>query len=187
MVGISNAELSRIERALSAPVPHVTLVRCAAVVGLDLVIRTYAGPAPIRDAAQATLLADFRRILHPSLRWASEVPFPIPGDQRAWDGMVIGIDWRFGVEAETSPRDAQALARRLALKLRDGQVDGLVLILRDGPGTREFIVAADSVLGPLVPIPTRHALAALRDGVRPSGSALIPLRRSSAGPHKPHV
>jgi transcriptional regulator with XRE-family HTH domain len=84
--GISKAELSRIERSLSPRVPLLTLCRCAAVVGLDLAVRAYPGATPLRDAAHARLLGVFRRLLHPSLRWASEVPLPLPGDQRAWDG-----------------------------------------------------------------------------------------------------
>jgi transcriptional regulator with XRE-family HTH domain len=187
VLGISNAELSRIERALSPRVPYVTLVRCAAVVGLDLVVRTYPGPAPLRDAPQASLLGDFRGVLSRSLRFATEVPFPIPGDQRAWDGMIMGIDWRFGVEAETAPRDAQALARRLALKLRDGEVDGLVLIVRDGPRVRDFLTAGLVVLQPLFQVPPRRALASLRAGLRPPGNAIIPIRRSSPPAHTPRV
>jgi len=82
-IGISNAEQSRIERGLSPRAPLITLARSAAVVGLDLVTRAYAGPSPIRDGAHAELLADLRRGLHGSVEWAAEVPFPIPGDQRA--------------------------------------------------------------------------------------------------------
>lgn len=184
-VGISNAEWSRIERALSPRVPYVVLARCAAVVGLDLVARTYPGPAPLRDAPQAGLLAGFRQVLHPSLRWATEVPFPIPGDQRAWDGMIAGVDWRFGVEVETAPNDAQALARRLTLRLRDGDVDGLVLVVRDGPRIRDFLAGGEAVLRPLFPLSPRHALAALREGFRPPGNAIIPLRQTTAAARRP--
>jgi transcriptional regulator with XRE-family HTH domain len=176
--GISSAELSRLERGLSPRVPFITLARCAAVVGLDLVARVYPGPAPLRDAPQTALLEDVRGLLHPSLRWATEVPFPIPGDQRAWDGMVIGGDWRFGVEAETAPHDAQALARRLALKLRDGEVDGVLLIVRDTRHVRDFLALGIGVLGPLLPLPPRQALRSLRAGLRPAHGSIIPLRRS---------
>lgn len=179
-IGISNAELSRIERSLSPRVPFVTLARCAAVAGLDLVLRAYPGPAPIRDAPQAHLLEDFRLMLHPALRWATEVPFPIRGDQRAWDGMILGVDWRFGVEAETAPHDAQALARRLSIRLRDGEVDGLLPIVRDAPRVRDFLAAGSGVLQPLLPVSPRQALAPLRAGLRPPGNAVIPVRRGVA-------
>jgi transcriptional regulator with XRE-family HTH domain len=105
--GLSNAEVGRIERALSPNVPFITLARLAAVVGLDLAARFYPGPGPVRDAARVELLADFHALLHPTVRWAVEVPFPIAGDQRAWDGMVAGQGWRYGTEAETAPRDGR--------------------------------------------------------------------------------
>lgn len=183
--GISNAEWSRIERALAPRVPYVVCARCAAVVGLDMVTRTYPGPAPLRDAPQARLLLEFRRVLHPSLRWSSEVPFPIPGDQRAWDGVITGVDWRFGVEVETAPNDAQALARRLTLRLRDGEVDGLVLVVRDGLRVRDFLAGAEAVLQPLFPSSPRQALIALRAGLRPPGNAIIPLRPSTRAARLP--
>src|SRR5262245_36496428 len=101
----------------------MALFRFAAVVGLDLTLRAYPGPAAIRDASQVAMLSDFAGPLHPTVRWAVEVPLPIAGDQRAWDGFVAGVGWRYGVEAESLPRDGQALIRRLALKARDGDVD----------------------------------------------------------------
>src|SRR3982751_3610335 len=88
------------------------------IVGLDLVVRTYPGPRALRDTPQLTLLTDFRGALHASLRWAVEVPLPIAGDERAWDGLISTPGWRYGVEAETLPRDAQALVRRINLRLR---------------------------------------------------------------------
>jgi transcriptional regulator with XRE-family HTH domain len=172
-IGVSAAEVRRIERALSPRVAAATLARLAAAVGLDLVLRVYPGPAPIRDAAHARLLADFRAILHPSIRWATEVPLPHPGDQRSWDGMLLGAGWRFGVEAETAPADAQALVRRLRLKERDGIVDGVLLVVRDTRRVRDFLAAGRDVLVPAFPVSTRAALASLRTGSPPVGSAVI--------------
>jgi transcriptional regulator with XRE-family HTH domain len=186
-VGISNAEWSRVERGLSPSVPMLRMARCAAAVGLDLVAKTYPGTSPIRDAAHAELLDDLRAILHPSLRWAAEVPMPIAGDQRAWDGMILGIDWRVGVEAETSPDDGQALARRLTLKLRDGNVDSVLLVVRDGRGAREFVAAARPSLEGLFTVDARRVLAALRSGQAPRGNAVVLLRRSSRGGLPPGV
>jgi transcriptional regulator with XRE-family HTH domain len=177
--GISRTELSRIERALSPRVPLVTLAKIAAVVGLDLTARLYPGASPLRDGAQAALLADFRTLVHSSVSWAMEVPLPIPRDQRAWDVLLKGIDWRFGCEAETGPRDAQALTRRLQLKLRDGGVDGVLLVLREGASTREFTRSALDVLGPMFPVMSRDALASLRLGRRPDGNAIVVVPRRS--------
>jgi transcriptional regulator with XRE-family HTH domain len=186
-VGLSNAEVSRIERGLSPRVPAITLFRLAAVAGLDLSVRLYPGATVLRDAAQVQLLADFRSHLHPTIGFATEVPLPIPGDQRAWDAMLTGHGWRFGVEGEVAPRDAQALNRRLQLKLRDGDVDGVILVSRASRRTREFLVSARAELQPTFPIEGRRALAALASGATPGGSAIVVLGhdrrlRRPAGP-----
>jgi transcriptional regulator with XRE-family HTH domain len=179
-VRISEGEASRIERGMSEKVPYIVLARLSGAVGLDLVARTYSGATGIRDAPSISLLADFARLLHPSLRWDTEVPLPIAGDQRAWDGMVRGDGWRFGAEAETSPRDGQSLVRRIQLKLRDGSVDGVVLLLRDTRTTRLFLTEAESELRPLFPMTTRTTLGALRRGAAPPGNGVVIVPRSSA-------
>lgn len=184
-VGISVSELSRIERGRSPRAPHVTLARCAAVVGLELNSRLHPRGDVLRDAASVELLADFKALLHRSLRWATEVPLPIPGDLRAWDGLVSGGGWRYGVEAETAPRDAQALNRRLQLKLRDGEVDGVLLVLRDSRANRAFLRLAAAELGPSFPLPGLRAAELLRAGVDPGGSAIVlAARPSKAGESK---
>jgi hypothetical protein len=172
-IGFSAAVGSRIERGL---VPDVGLVRLSAmlsVVGLDLAARAYPGGSPMRDAGHAALLARFRACLHPSLRWGIEVPLPQPGDQRAWDGLIRGPDWAYGAEAETHPTDGQALARRLELKIRDGRVDGLVLILPTTRHARLFLAAAEESLSPAFPVPGRRAIELLRAGVDPGGNAIV--------------
>lgn len=172
-LGLSNAEVSRIERGLSPRVPLVTLSRMAAVAGLDLSTRLYPGATPLRDSAHLSLLADFRSALHRSLRWATEVPLPIPGDQRAWDATVCGLRWCFGLEAETLPRDAQALHRRLQLKLRDGRVDGVLLVLRDTRRARDFMREAADELAVAFTIPGGRAAELLGAGLHPGVSAVI--------------
>ena len=89
-----------------------------------------------------------------------------------------------GVEVETLPRDAQALVRRLNLKRRDGEVDGVILVLRDTRRARLFRQEAAAELGAAFPVPGLDALRRLRVGADPGGSALIliPARpRSVAG------
>ena len=149
------------------------LVRYATVVGLDLTIRAYPGPDALRDAPQMASLHGFRAQLHHSLRWAVEVPLPIPGDQRAWDALVTGPGWRYGVEVETLPRDAQALVRRLNLKQRDGAVDGVLLVLRDTRSVRRFREDGASELATAFPVPGLTALRRLRAGADPGGSSVI--------------
>lgn len=176
--GISTSEMSRIERGESGRVPLVVLHRSAVVVGLELSSRLYPGTGPLRDAAHASLLADFHACVHRSLHWATEVPLPIAGDLRAWDGFVSGTGWRYGVEAETSPLDSQALNRRLQLKARDGQVDGVLLVLRDNRSGHVFVRDAAAELGPAFPRSGARALELLRAGVDPEGSAIIFVPRS---------
>lgn len=176
---LSESEVSRIERGLRPRVTVRDLARLHAVVGLDLSMRSYPGGPPIRDAAQASLLEDLHVLVHRVLRWATEVPLPIHGDQRAWDAMISGPDWRIGVEAETAPTDSQALLRRLALKERDGSVDGVILLVRPTRQGRRFIAEAGPSLSAAFPLSGIRALELLRAGVQPEGNALIvmPWRR----------
>jgi transcriptional regulator with XRE-family HTH domain len=175
--GLSESQVSRIERGLVATVSVRHLARLHAVVGLELSMRSYPGGSPIRDHAHLALLEDFRSRLDPAISWSTEVPLPGPGDRRAWDGMVRRTDWRYGVEAETAPRDAQALIRRLQLKVRDGDVDGVILVVRSTAAVREFLEVATATLQPSFPIDGPKALARLSRGDDPGGSAIVILPR----------
>lgn len=172
-VGISPAQYSRIERGLTDSVSIEQASILLAVVGLELSVRAYPSGEPLRDAAHAALIGRFRASLHSSLRLQTEVPFPSPDDRRAWDVMVLGGDWRHGVEAETRPRDRQALERRLALKLRDGNVSSMSLLLLDSRHNRDFVRAHGGVLAERFPIPGRRTLELLKAGVNPGGSSVI--------------
>lgn len=179
--GLSVAQISRVERGLVPGVPVLVLARLSAVLGLELSVRTYPTGEPIRDAAQVLLVQDFRGWLHPVLAWRLEAGMPIAGDLRAWDGLVSGHGWRYGVDAETAPRDAQALVRRLEGKARDSGVDGVLLVLRDTVQSRRFLAAAGEYLAPMFPVAGKVALRALADGRDPGGSAIIVLPRHRAG------
>jgi hypothetical protein len=172
-VGFSTSIGSRIERGLAPDVGLVRLSAMLSVVGLELSARAYPGGSPIRDAGHAALLGRFRACLHSSLRWSIEVPLPRLGDQRAWDGLVRGVDWAYGAEAETHPTDGQALARRLELKKRDGAVDGVILILPATRHARLFLAAAGELLAPAFPVPGRRAIELLRAGVDPGGNSIV--------------
>ena len=170
---LSVAELSRIERALVPGVGLVTLARLCAVVGLDLSARAYPGGSPIRDSRHARLLDKLRRLLHLALGWALEVPLPNLGDQRAWDALIRGDGWRYGVEAELNPLDGQALIRRLNLKQKEGGVDGVILLMPDTRQTRQFRREFAGDLQTAFPIPARLALVRLANGLDPGGNAII--------------
>ncbi len=43
----------------------------------------------------------------PVLPLDGAVPLPIPGDRRAWDGVISTDQWRYGVEIETACRDVR--------------------------------------------------------------------------------
>lgn len=172
-VGISPAQYSRIERGLTDSLSIQQASMLLAVVGLELAVRAYPAGEPLRDAAHVALMARFRAELHPSLRVLTEVAFPAPGDRRAWDLVIVGRDWRHGAEAETRPRDRQALERRLALKLRDGDVSSMSLLLLDSRHNRDFVRANLDLMSERFPVPGRRALELLRAGVDPGGSSII--------------
>jgi len=174
-VGISQPSMTRFEHRLIEDVGIIRMAQILSVVGLELSVRAYPGGQPLRDAGHVRLLSRFRAHLHPSLAWATEVPLPAPGDLRAWDGMVRGPTWRYGTEAETHPTDAQALARRTELKQRDGQVDGVLLVLPDTRHVRLFLAAAKDVLLPAFPVPGRRSLELLGAGIDPGGNSVIVL------------
>jgi transcriptional regulator with XRE-family HTH domain len=172
-VGLSPAQFSRIERGQSGGITILQASMMLSAVGLELSVRAYPRGEPLRDAAHVALLDRLRIKLHRSLRFTTEVPFPSPDDRRAWDAVIRGAGWRYGVEAETRPRDRQALERRLALKLRDGDVGAMALLLLDSRHNRDFVRAHHEALSDRFPIASRRALELLTAGVNPGGSSVI--------------
>lgn len=173
VVGLSAGEVSRIEHALRPRVSVWHLFRILAAVGLDLSVRAYPGGSPLRGTAQSALLERLRTRLPPDAHWLHEVALDLPGDQRAWDAVVTLGATRIGVEAETRPRDFQELARRLALKERDGRVDRVVLLLLDSRSNREALRGPNPLVGSRFPIDGTEALARLHEGQDPGGNATI--------------
>ena len=175
-VGLSQPAMTRFELAATHDVGLVRAARILSVVGLELSARAYPGGQPLRDAGHARLLGHLRRRMHPKLGWGTEVPLPRHGDLRAWDALVRGPTWLYGVEAETHPTDAQALIRRLELKKRDGDVTGVLLVLPATRHSRLFVAAAAEMLVPAFPVDGPRALELLVAGVDPGGSSIIVLR-----------
>jgi len=172
---LSASELSRIERGLIAGVSLVKLAEVCAIVGLDLTARAYPSGPPLRDARHGKLLGRFHGAIHSDIRWGSEVPLPNPGDQRAWDAVIRGDAWRYGVEAELNPIDGQALLRRLTLKQRDGMVDGVILLMPDTRQVRLFKREFAELLAVQFPVKGSLALRRLATGLDPGGSAIVVL------------
>lgn len=179
-VGLSRPQYGRIERGIAPEVSLATVARIAAVLGLDTSLRFFPSADPVRDAAHAALLERLHVICHPSLSWRTEVPFPGPGDRRAWDAVIGGVHRtgsvgriRIGVEAETRPNDVQALDRKLALKERDGGVERVILLLSDTRHNRSFLHGPGSALRNRFPLDGRRALRHLAAGSDPGSNALV--------------
>lgn len=139
--GISRERYSRIERArFSATVLELDVI--AAVLGLDLSVRTYPGGVAVRDAPQSTKLQRvLEHVRHP-LRYRIEVGLPaVDGryEQRAWDAMLFGGGERTAIELEMRVRDAQAMRRRHDLKRRDDPTEQFLLLIADTRHNRRVI------------------------------------------------
>lgn len=176
-VGLSPSQVSRIERGIAPSATHRQTTLIGAVIGLDVRTRTFPNGDPLRDAGQRTLLERLRPRLHSQLRLRTEVPLPIAGDLRAWDGWVSDLLGTHGptlpVEAETHISDWQALERRLARKQRDAEEPHLLLLVADTRHNRAVTRDAAAAVASRFPVTARRALAALARGEHPGGSALI--------------
>ena len=170
---MSHAQLGRIERAALRDLTFDQASRAAAAVGLRLFARTYPDGDPVRDTAQLALLERFRARLPPGTRWRTEVPLPIPGDRRAWDGVAERDGRRAGCEAETRLRDIQAVDRRIALKERDGDVDLVILVVADTDDNRRALEAHRAALRARFPLDSRGVLEALRAGHLPDQGGIV--------------
>ena len=144
---------------------------------MDLTMRAYPIADPLRDSGQRLLLNRLGRELQDGLAYRREVPFPDPHDLRAWDGLIEPADrsWCVRVEAETRISDGQALARKLARKMRDGGPGHLVLLVPDTRHNRAALRVIRDELRPLLPLDGRAILAALREGRDPGGSGIVVL------------
>lgn len=176
--GMSPSNAGRIERGVHESVSLDQLARLGAAVGLDVRTRTYPGIQPAMDAAQLALLNRLRARLHPALLFKTEVPLPIPGDYRAFDGAIsMFVDHPPGqlvaVEAETRLADVQAQHRRIRLKLRDAGLDDVILVVSDTHRNRDALAAARAMLIADFTVSARKAMAALASGRHPGGSSII--------------
>ena len=149
--------------------------RVGLAVGLRFGARLYPDGDPVRDAAQLRVLERFRSRLTASCQWRTEVPLPLAGDRRAWDAVITLHRRRAGCEAETRLGDIQALERRLALKLRDGGADVLIVVVADTAHNRGVLRAHREALRGLLPLDGRQVFAALAAGSLPNANAIVVL------------
>jgi hypothetical protein len=80
---------------------------------------------------------------------------------------------RAGVELESRLHDAQALARRIHLKLRDSGIDRAILVLRDTRANRSALTAAHATIEPLLPLSSRVIARALAEGRLPETGGVL--------------
>jgi len=168
---VDHARLWRFERRL-VDLSFGDLAAVCQVLGLDLVVRAYPAGDPLRDAAHARLLQRLRDRLHQSLGWSTEVPLPGDRELRAWDAVIRGRGWRLPVEAETVVTDAQALERKLTLKVRDGDAARVLLVVADTRRNRRALASAPAAFASL-PLRSGQVLRRLRDGEDPGASGLV--------------
>jgi len=174
-VGISHAQLGRIERAELEGVTIDQLSRACSALGLRLIVRAVPNADPALDAGQLRLLERFRAVLPPGMPFWTEVALPRLGDLRAWDGLLRINGSRVAVEAETRLRDIQALERRLSLKLRDGDADVLILAVSDTENNRRMLDLHREALRAMFPLDGHQVLRALHAGEAPTASGIVVL------------
>lgn len=174
--GISRPTYSRIETVGFGQLPIVAASQVAAVLGLELAIRVFPGPDPMRDAAHAGRLGGVLAHVSAPLTHRTEVPLPQtperPFEQRAWDALISGRGRRTGLEMEMRLRDAQALQRRMELKRRDDPVDALVLLLADTHSNRRALADSPGLFPGYARLTLRELTRVLRAGQHPP-SALV--------------
>lgn len=181
--GLSQAELARALRCTRQWIGDFELGRLRVVdlrrvtrlfmfLGHRIVVTAYPTGEPLRDAGQVRLLERFNARLSPEWRRFTEAAMPNPGDMRAWDELLRG-PVTVGVEAETRPRDLQAIERSLSRKQRDSGVDRVVLVVADTLRNRRLLQNHIAALRQTFPLDTRACLGALGAGRDPGADALV--------------
>jgi transcriptional regulator with XRE-family HTH domain len=187
--GVSRSHLSRIELGLVDPPRIDHLAAIAAVLGMRLRVQLYPEGEPLRDRVQAPALEAFRRRLHPTLAWRSEVVLPGTGDRRAWDAVVIddertwtAIEWISRIGA------VDALLRRTNQKQRDDpRISRVVLLVADTVRNRHALREALGTVRAEYPLGSREVLAALAAGRAPVMNGIVLLRLPRDRPQPVHT
>jgi transcriptional regulator with XRE-family HTH domain len=173
MAGLSQAMVSRLERARVPAASVSVFVTLFAILGHSLTVRAYPDGSPARDEGHARLIGRFASLLPPSITLRTEVPLRRPGDLRAWDGELLAGSERCKLEAEMVISDVQALDRRVGLKMEDDGVDRVILVVADTRRNREVLRAHGALLRSRFPLRTSDVLTDLRAGRCPSASGIV--------------
>lgn len=172
-LGISQAELSRLEQFGFSAVPLIRLSEMASVLGLELSASLHRKGDAVRDSGQQAAVKRILECVSPAYVVSREALLPNVGDQRSWDILLRLESLLVGVEVETRVRDMQALVRRIRERERDGGVDDVLLVLSDTSHNRELVGQLTEALGPRFRTPPKLILAALRAGRPLPGSGVI--------------
>ena len=171
----SASQLSRIERGRLPSVSYRLLAKSGAVVGLKLSVKAYPGRRRLLDRPQLDLLNRLRARAHPSWRWETEVPMPIPGDLRAADARASRPGCVLVAELWSRLSDFQAQSRAALLKQRDLGADRLLLVLWGTTANRNALREGGDALCASFPLGTRQVLAALAAGRDPGANGIVVL------------
>ena len=175
--GISRSYVGRLERNEVATPGLDHLASLAAALGLRLRIAAYPDGQPVRDRVQLRLVDAFRKRLHGSVGWRTEVPLPIPGDRRAWDAVAIADDGWTGIEAISRLGAVDATLRSANQKQRDDpRIARVVLLVADTPRNRAALRLALATVRADFPLDTRAVLGALASGRCPALSGIVLMR-----------
>ena len=172
--GMSPSQLRRLELGRIRRPTLDQLHRAARPMGLTAITRYVPAGSPVRDAGQLQVLGRLERLLAPPLAMPREIPLPIAGDLRAWDGMLVGGERPATVEGESHLGDTQAMARRIALKQRDdprGEV--VILVVARTAHNRRVLAEHREALRAQFPLDSPAILHALRSGMVPSASGIV--------------
>lgn len=173
-IGVSASTVLETERpSMPGPRPEL-LARHAAAVGLRVRIRAFPEGEPLRDAAQVELMGRFRARIPVSHKFAVEVPVSTePGDQRAWDATLTFPGCTCALEFVTRFYDCQAQLRAFQLKLRDGHVDRLIVVVKATHANRRALRAAADLVETAFPLSTRRVMGALATGRDPGAHGIV--------------
>ena len=171
-IGVSRQWIYLFEhgRLQAVDVRRATLLM--AHLGHKLVVTTYPTGEPLREAAQARLLARFNNRLSPAWRRFAEAPMPQSNDLRAWDELLRG-PVSIGVEAETRPTDLQATERAMHAKQRDSGADRIILLIASSARNRDLVSRHIGLLRQTFPLDSRSTLRALAAGRDPGANGLV--------------
>jgi len=172
-IGTSKSRVCRVENGQVPTLTVVDLTRHAAVVGLKPYLKLFPLGRRLLDGPQLELLGRFRKRLHPSWTWETEVPMAIERDLRSGDCRIGVPDCTILVEAYARLSNFQAQTASAARKKRDLGTERLILLLAATHANRRAAAEASGVSDGSFPLRTRAVLAAMADGRDPGDDAIV--------------